>query len=121
MKLDYFKELGGWDCRYEYVNHSLHDLMFRVQADGGRLYDSQTDATTCNHFVDKTGDHAPIYDAQTFHDKPKFDAIYSVPNAAANRIKIDLNNWEQQPEVWDRRFEKDDSGNLPESYEALGY
>tara|TARA_R110002074_G_scaffold266788_1_gene438976 strand:- start:1096 stop:1926 length:831 start_codon:yes stop_codon:yes gene_type:complete len=121
MKLDYFKQLGGWDCRYEYINHSLHDLMFRVQADGGRLYDSRTDATTCNHFIDKTGDHAPIYDAQTFHDKPQFDAIYAVPNAAASRITIPLDNWTQQPEVWERRFKEDDSGNLPESYEELGY
>ena len=95
--------------------------MFRVQADGGRLYDSQTDATTCNHYVDKTGDHAPIYDAQTFFDKPQFDEIYSVPNAANKRIKIPLDNWKQQPDVWERRFKKNDEGELPESYEELGY
>ena len=119
MSFEYFRELGGWDCRFEYINHGLHDLMFRVQADGGRLYDSPTDATTVNHFVDKTGDHAPIYDAQTFADKPKFDEIYSSNyNAAEQRIHIDLNNWEQCPEVWDRRFKEKD-GQLPTTYEEI--
>ena len=121
MRMDYFKELGGWDCSYEYINHPLHDLMFRVQADGGQLFDSATDATTCNHYVNKSVDHAPIYDAQTYGDKPKFDAIYSQPgNPAADRIKIDLNNWEQSSPIWKRRFEFKD-GKLPQSYKELGY
>jgi len=121
MRMDYFKELGGWDCQYEYINHPLHDLMFRVQADGGRLFDSSTDATTCNHYVNKSVDHAPIYDAQTFSDKPKFDAIYSQSgDAAANRIHIDLDNWQQTPPIWKRRFEFKD-GKLPQSYKELGY
>ena len=121
MRMDYFKELGGWDCQYEYINHPLHDLMFRVQADGGRLYDSPTDATTCNHYVNKTVDHAPIFDAQTYSDKPKFDAIYAQPgNPAASRIHIDLNNWQQTPPIWKRRFEFKD-GKLPQSYKELGY
>jgi hypothetical protein len=94
--------------------------MFRVQADGGILYDSQTDATTVNHYIDDTGDHKPIYDAQTFFDKPQFDEIYAIPNAAAARIKIDLDNWMQQPPIWTRRFKKKD-GKLPQSYKELGY
>jgi hypothetical protein len=120
MKMDYFKELGGWDCRFEYINHPLHDLMFRVQADGGRLFDSETDATTCNHYVHNTVDHAPIYDAQTFSDKPKFDEMYSTPNAANDRIRIDLNNWQQSSPIWKRRFEFRD-GKLPQTYKELGY
>ena len=31
----YFKELGGWDCRFEHLNMCCHDLAFRVQNDGG--------------------------------------------------------------------------------------
>jgi len=121
MRMDYFKELGGWDCQYEYINHPLHDLMFRVQADGGRLYDSPTDATTCNHYVNKSVDHAPIFDAQTYGDKPKFDAVYREPgNPAASRIHIDLDNWQQTPPIWKRRFEFKD-GKLPQSYKELGY
>ena len=120
MRTDYFKELGGWDCQFEYINHPLHDLMFRVQADGGKLFDSATDATTCNHYINKTVDHAPIYDAQTFGDKPKFDAIYLIPEAAKQRIYIDLNNWQQASPVWKRRF-KFKNGKLPQSYKELGY
>jgi len=119
MDFEYFRELGGWDCRFEYINHGLHDLMFRVQADGGVLYDSPTDATTVNHFVDKTGDHGPIYDAQTFFDKPQFDEMYSTSlNSAAERIHIELDNWKQCPEVWERRFEKKD-GKLPTTYDQI--
>ena len=92
--------------------------MFRVQADGGTLYDSPVDATTCNHYINKTGDHAPIYDAQTFSDKPKFDEMYSDLNAADSRIHLDLDNWKQSPEVWDRRFKEKD-GKLPTTYDEV--
>jgi hypothetical protein len=119
MNMEYFRELGGWDCQFEYINHPLHDLMFRVQADGGTLYDSPTDGTTCNHFIDKTGDHAPIFDAQTFSDKPIFDEMYSFLNAAADRIHLDLDNWKDSPEVWVRRFKEKEDGTLPSSYEEI--
>ena len=118
--INYFRELGGWDCQFEYINHPLHDLMFRVQADGGKLYDSVVDATTCDHYINKTVDHGPIFDAQTYSDKPKFDAIYSKPGAAEKRIHLDINNWKDAPAVWDRRF-KAKEGKLPKNYKELGY
>jgi len=118
FSLEYFRELGGWDCQFEYINHPLHDLMFRVQADGGTLYDLPVDATTCNHYVDKTGDHAPIYDAQTYFDKPKFDDMYSDLDAAASRIHLDIDNWKEADEVWDRRFKEKD-GKLPTTYDEV--
>ena len=117
---EYFKELGGYDCQYEYVNHGLHDLMFRIQADGGKLYDSSVDVTTCDHYINKTVDHGPVADAQDQHDRPKFDELYSQNNIAQKRIYIDLDNWKNCPEVWDRRFKRE-KGKLPGSYKELGY
>ena len=117
MKTEYFIDLGGWDCRFEYINHPLHDLMFRVQADGGVLYDSETDATTCNHYMGTSVDHAPIEEAQEKSDMPIFNGIYSKPDAATNRIRLDINNWEDSPPIWERRF-KD---GVPDSYDKLGY
>lgn len=116
MSLEYFKELGGWDCRFEYINHSLHDLMFRVQEDGGKLFDSETDVTNCNHFIGRTVDHAAIHDAQTYFDAPKFYEIYGhKEHAARERIKIQFDNWKQQPEYWVRRFK----GTKPTKYSEL--
>ena len=121
MSLEYFKKLGGWDCQFEYINHPLHDLMFRVQADGGTLYDSKLDATTCNHFLGKTVDHAPIFDAQTFFDKPIFDAMYSIPEAATSRVHLDLDNWKNSPEIWERRFKTKNKKDIAKNYKGLGY
>lgn len=116
MSLEYFKELGGWDCRFEYINHSLHDLMFRVQEDGGSLYESPVDATNCNHYIGRTVDHAAIHDAQTYYDAPKFFEMYGhKEHAARDRIHIDLDNWKQQPDYWERRFK----GTNPTRYEEL--
>ncbi len=116
LSLEYLKELGGWDCRFEYINHALHDLMFRVQEDGGILYDSPIDATSCDHFLGRTGDHAAIHDAQEQADAPKFHEMYAhKEHAAKDRINIPLDNWQQQPDNWDRRFK----GTKPKEYNEL--
>ena len=115
MKTNYLKSLGGWDCSFEYINHALHDLMFRIQTDGGRLHDSSTSATTCDHYGNRTVDHAAIHDAQTTVDKPRFDKMYSSPGVTHQRIKIPLNNWERTPDCWQRRFK----GTRPTTYDEI--
>lgn len=115
MSTEYLKKIGGWDCSYEYINHPLHDLMFRVQADGGRLFDSPTDVTTCNHFGGRTVDHASIHDAQVYNDLPRFKELYSKKGIASTRICIPLDNWEQSPSHWQRRFK----GTTPQTYNDL--
>lgn len=111
MNAKYFRELGGYDCEFEYQNFNLHDLMFRLQANGGQLFDSPVDVTTCDH---SQSDHKVIEAAHHENDLPLFRKLYSDFNVLKNRIKIDLNNWTQQPEIWTRRFKK-----KPENYEEL--
>lgn len=102
----YFVELGGFDCYYEYQNLNLHDLMFRVQYDGGKIYDSPTDVTNCNHYGGRSVDHGPIHDAYG-SDIGIFHYKYSNPNALhPGMVKIPYDNWKSQPEVWGRRFKK---------------
>lgn len=103
MNTEYFKDIGGYDCAFEYQNFNLHDLMFRIQNDGGRIYDSPTDVTTCDH---GQLDHKEIEMAYHESDFPLFRKLYSDPNILISRAKIDLNNWLQQSPLWHRRFDK---------------
>ena len=115
LDLEYFREIGGWDCQFEYLNHALHDIMFRIQADGGKVFNSPIEITSCDWMPGESGDHAPIHNAQIFHDEPLFRRMYGVPGIAKSRTKIDINNWKKADEVWNRRFGE----KLPESYESL--
>jgi hypothetical protein len=113
ISLDYVKEKGGFDCRYEYSTYALHDFIFRLQADGGTVYHSPILATKCTWFEGVTVDHRPIHEAQTFFDYPKFKELYnSKEDVAKDRINIDFDNWKNTPDYWDRRFK----GTKPNSY-----
>lgn len=97
----YLLDIGGLDCRFHYSNHSLHDLAFRIQRDGGRFYDSPNTLTTADHMPAESGDHKPIHDSQNLHDKPLFDELYSKENY---RIKIPLEDYKRFEGVWKTRF-----------------
>lgn len=111
INAEYFRELGGYDCAFEYQNFNLHDLMLRIQVDGGRIFDSPTDVTTCDH---DQPDHKVIESVHDGHDYPLFKQIYSDPNILHSRIKIDINNWSQQPSLWTRRFK-----TIPKDYNDI--
>lgn len=118
---EYFRRVGGYDCTFEYQNFNLHDLMFRIQSDGGRIYDSTVEICKCDH---GQADHKPIEEAYYECDYPLFTKIYSSPdqNILNSRIKIDINNWlVQQPPIWKRRFNivvpKDYSDIMPKDKE----
>lgn len=114
INTDYFRELGGFDCNYEYLNFNLHDFIFRLQYDGGKVYHSETDVTNCNHYGNGAVDHAVI-EAAYPKDMGLFTSKYSNPNALRDgSARIDLNNWHTQPPVWSRRF-----GKLYTSYEEM--
>ena len=112
---DYFLEMGGYDCKFEYQNFNLHDFIFRIQHDGGVVYDSPTDITNCNFYPEKTGDHGPIVEAYVDNDEPYFQKLYSDVNILQKRNKIDINNWKNSPDIWRRRF----SDKIPDSYEDI--
>jgi len=110
---DYFKKLGGMDCQFEYVVYSLCDFCFRLQADGGIIHDSPCDVQNCDWYPTVTIDHKPIHEAQTNHDLPIFQKLYSSKeNVALDRILLDFDDWKNTPAQWDRRFK----GTKPNSY-----
>jgi hypothetical protein len=101
FKLDYFREIGGWDCRFEHLNMNTHDLAFRVQRDGGVIYES--DGIVCNHdWNPGEGDHIPVNQAFDKNDLPLFRTMYSTNSERP--VKIDYENWKDSPKIWQRRF-----------------
>jgi hypothetical protein len=115
MRREFYLELGGVDGSFEYVNHGAHDLVFRAQARGAVVHLSPCEGLMCTHVPERTGDHAPIHDAQLSHDEPLFNEIYSKEGVASTRV-IDLYNWTECPSVWARRFGQDQP---PKKYEDL--
>jgi hypothetical protein len=92
---------GGFDCRYQYLNHATHDLLFRMYKTGRVAHLSQSEVCSADWQPGTTGDHAPIHHAQIGHDAPLFQQEWGFGN---NRCVVDINNWQQQPEVWNQRF-----------------
>tara|TARA_R100000008_G_scaffold86793_1_gene81650 strand:+ start:16057 stop:16956 length:900 start_codon:yes stop_codon:yes gene_type:complete len=115
MRKDRFIELGGVDAEnFEYLDKPIHDFMFRLQRDGGKIHFSPTHVCIATHLYEKSGDHGPVHNA--YHkDIPYFNMLYSVPHLYENRVKIDFDNWKTSPAIWRRRF----SADRPETYEDL--
>jgi len=105
LPTQYFKDLGGFDCRFEACPMAFVDFGARAQLDG--IDTALADVIfECTQFPGTSGDHAPIHHAQLDHDQPLYGKIWR-ESGRPNRIKIDINNWKESPEVWTRRF-----GNL---------
>lgn len=111
----YFKDLGGFDCQFEYSNHCHHDFIFRVQMDGGKIINSPIESCNADHFPGISGDHEPICIAQHQYDDPKFFELYG-SKMPVDRVKIDYDNWKSCPSVWKIRFNKQ---KIPETYEEM--
>ena len=120
LNKNYFVELGGLDCRFEYSNHGHHDLLFRIQKDDGRVFQSPTEVSNADHMPNITGDHAPIHYAQTQHDEPLFFELY---NEYTDRIRIPYDNYKQYPElmIWKRRFPDKHTDSYVELTKERGY
>ena len=98
----YFKELGGFDCQFEVCPMAFCDFGARAQLDGATVILTGL-SFECTHFPGTDGDHAPVHHAQIDHDQPLYEEIWQQATAP-DRIKIDINNWEEHPDLWERRF-----------------
>jgi len=103
VQTDHFKEIGGFDCRFEVCPMAFVDYGIRSHRDGIEVIMNDDIIFECTHFPGRTGDHAPIHDGQTQHDMPLYKKIYLNPNCVG-RIHIDLENWASEPSRWIRRF-----------------
>lgn len=102
LKLDYFRWLGGLDCRYEHLNMNAIDLSFRIQNNGGNLHLSPNVVMNCSWEPNTSGIHAPVHYAHLENDLPLFREMWGKEN---NTVRIDYDNWKNSPEKWPRRFE----------------
>lgn len=124
MRVDYFKELGGFDCAYEYQNFNIHDFVFRAQADGAPVFLSPTDVMNCDHYGDGspmgTADHYPIQTAY-YIDKYRFDCKYNNPDALRpDALKIDFDHYKNYMEPWRLRFSEKMYTTYEEMLESRG-
>ena len=101
LSVNRFIELGGFDCVFEHLAWANHDFCYRIQRDGGIAYLSPVEVFNADFVVG--GEHIPIETAVHEHDGPFFRQLQKDPNVV-NRIRIDIDNWKQSPEVWARRF-----------------
>ena len=103
---EYFLELGGFDCSFEYPNFNIHDLIFRLQYDGGVIENSPVAVAHIDCYAATSIDHAPIH-TTFYEDEQKFIRKYNDPNALnQSTAKIDIDNWKNYSSVWHRRFGK---------------
>ena len=102
LETTYAKEMGGWDTSFECTFPAHTDFAIRTQNDGSKYVFYDKPLLHCTHTPGITGDHGPVHFGQIQHDEPLLKSIYSNPESA-HRTKIDLNNWQNSPDVWVRR------------------
>jgi len=100
LDLNTFKEIGGWDCNYEYLCAPAADLGIRLQNMGGRVLQSLVEISLAEFWPEHSLDHKPIHDS-TRSDEILFEQL--LPKLKSKTI-IDFNNWEQSSEIWKKRF-----------------
>lgn len=104
--LDYFRQIGGFDCRYEQLNMSTHDLAFRAQNDGGVCHLSPNVVISYDWIPDvKNKERIPFINAHEQNDWPLFRSVYSKPHNP-DYVNINYDNWKDIPDVWERRWSK---------------
>jgi len=103
LNLNYFKSIGGLDCRFENNNMNVIDLCFRLQHDGGQMI---LPPNPIAWYSWSSGNGGILVDAYFQNDQPLFDSIYKDNiNILEERKVIDYNNWiyNSNP-IWQRRF-----------------
>jgi len=101
MDTNIWKMYGGWDCKFEYLNHATHDLLFRIQSQGSRFLLTDYDVFVSNWYEGTSKDHSPIHYAQS-SDIKIFNEKWS--QQCRHEYSIDINNWKNANTIWERRF-----------------
>ena len=118
MRKELFIESGGFDCEtFRYMDKPIHDLMFRLQYNGSKIFHSPKHICIAEWLNGHDGDHMPVHEDQVNHDTPIFNSLYSDPNLLEER-EISYDNWKSAPQIWERRFGPDPD-KLPKTYEEL--
>lgn len=97
----YFLEMGGFDCTFQACPYGHADLAIRCQSDGADTSLSPHPIIMCDH---GQNDHRPIEVSQVYEDAPIFNERYS-KSIDNSKIKIDLMNWKNSPQIWRHRFQ----------------
>lgn len=98
-------EIGGFDCKYEACAMACVDLSIRLQNYGCPIIIQNEPFFYATHLPMHLGDHSPIHNAQTRHDEPRLLAIY-MDERSKHRGVIDIDNWKEASDYWERRFGK---------------
>ena len=97
-------ELGGWDCQFETIAFGELDLSLRLQFYGAKLVLTDNITLKCEWMPGEEGDHKPMHDAWA-DDNKIYSEIYNKPECELRSI-IDVKNYQNSPERWERRFGK---------------
>lgn len=102
----YINTLGGIDCELFETHAMAHlDLAIRAQKANCIVHFHKEIVLSLTHMMGDSGDHGPIYRAQTFRDEPAFRSLYRSPNGFKSRmIKMNDLNWVTRPRLWQERF-----------------
>lgn len=104
IKTATFLEMGGFETSFFYINHALHDFIFRIQSLGGQVYNWPKPAMLVSHLPEESGDHGPVHRAQKGPDTDRFNEIYDNLTDIKERAFLDLNAWKNQSVWWKERF-----------------
>lgn len=81
MSLEYYKYLGGIDTRFYHVNYNIHDLSFRAQKNGSKVYISPN----------------IVMNTPTHNDRPNTDKL--VINTINNDEPLFVSTWSNERSI----------------------
>lgn len=103
MGTDTFKDIGGIDCRFEVMSLAPHDMVYRLQKNGGKVELSKEIVITLDRPIDN-GTKTVVEEAFFGHDHAFYVNLYK--DKDHTRIKIDPNNYTAFLDTWTRRFKQ---------------
>ena len=100
LHTNFFREIGGFDCKFMHINMSCIDLSLRIQNLGKEVILPNYSVYKC--VQGQNGDF--LTNIFENYDKLYFWSIYDDIEIAKNRLKIPYNNWLDSSPIWKERF-----------------